>query len=308
MKVTYAFRRGMYYPYTGADFMVPSKDVRPGWLKKIRELGFEGIEVGLDAPYPELSEASARELRRELEDAGVPCACVRGGGGLTNPRTMRVNRQRMEEAVRLAAWLGAGVANTGVGPGLSDPRGRGSAPVGEPASQGSSRLASAEDFERTAAGLREVGAIAEDLGVDVAIEVHQHSLVDNSWSALHLLSLIDRKNVGVNPDLGNIYWTYDVPEESCEAAITALAPHAKYWHCKNMYRVHVPQLESAIFLRVPLPDGEIDYRFALTAMYRANYQGCIAIEGVRFGDQLTADGTSAAYVRRILRELEEGGA
>lgn len=105
-----------------------------------------------------------------------------------------------------------------------------------------------------------------------------------------------------------MYWTYDVPEESCEAAIKALAPRAKYWHCKNMYRVHVPQLESAIFLRVPLPDGEIDYRFALTAMRQANYQGCVAIEGVRFGDQLSADGKSAAYVKHILRELEEGRA
>ena len=52
----------------------------------------------------------------------------------------------------------------------------------------------------------EVAGIAADQGVEISIEIHQNSIADNSWSALHLLELIDAPNVGVNPDLGNIYW------------------------------------------------------------------------------------------------------
>jgi len=207
--------------------------------------------------------------------------------------------------VRFAAWIGADIANMTVGTPAIEPRGRGARNTGESVSQGSSRTASEADFERTAAGIREVGGIASELGVQISIEVHQHSIVDNSWSALHLLDLIDRDNVGVNPDLGNIYWTYDVPEETSEAAIVALAPRAKYWHCKNLLRVHVEEVGRAIFLRVPLPDGEIDYRFAISAMRAAGYGGAVAIEGMREGDQISSDGKSAAYARALLRELDE---
>ncbi len=115
--------------------------------------------------------------------------------------------------------------------------------------------------------------------------------------------MFDLPNVGVNPDLGNLYWTYEEPEEHIEQCIVALAPKAKYWHCKQLMRVHVPELERAYFIKVPLPDGDIDYRFALAAMVDAGYQGYMAIEGCREGDQLYRDGKSAAYAREVLKEL-----
>ena len=55
---------------------------------------------------------------------------------------------------------------------------------------------------------------------------------------------------------------------------------------------------------VPLPDGGIDYRFAITAMLDAGYQGFLAIEGVREGDQLSGDARSVRYCREILDELD----
>ncbi len=140
--------------------------------------------------------------------------------------------------------------------------------------------------------------------MDIAIELHQHSIADNAWSCLHLLDLIDRPNVGVNPDLGNLYWNYEQPEESAEACILALAPKAKYWHCKQLQRLHIPELEGAYFSLVPLPDGGIDYRFAIAAMVEAGYDGYLAIEGVREGDQLYRDGRSVEYCRQILREVQ----
>jgi sugar phosphate isomerase/epimerase len=304
VKVAYAFRRAMYYPYDGPPFVFPPKEARPGWLRQIAALGFDGIEVGLDAVGSEGTEQRARELRRELADAGVPCVAVRGGGSLAHPRLWAASSMRLERTIRLAAWLGAGVANTGLTTPPHDPQGPGAHNWGESTSQGSSRTATEAEYEATAAALRKAGDLAAGLGVDISIEVHQHSIVDNSWAALHLLDLVDRPNVGVNPDLGNIYWTYDEPEETTEKAIVALSPRAKYWHCKNMLRLNIPQLRYSVMQRVPLPDGDIDYRFAISAMRAAGYQGYLAVEGVALGDQLTADGKSLAYVRAILRELE----
>jgi sugar phosphate isomerase/epimerase len=303
MKISYAFRRSVFYPYQdsrGPGNELPPPDVRRAYLQQVRKAGFEGIEVGVASARG--GEAAVKELRRELEGEGVPCAAVRGGGGFANPRTAAQSRERVLEGIHTAAWIGSNLLNMTVGTPPRDPHGAGR-DVGGPLPQGSSRLASHADYEVTARHLRELGGIAADLGVEISIEMHQHSIADNSWSCLHLLDLIDRPNVGVNPDLGNLYWNYDVPEESNEACITALAPRAKYWHCKQLLRVHIPELTHAYYLKVPLPDGEIDYRFAISAMVQAGYPGYLAVEGCREGDQLYRDAKSVEYVRGVLKEL-----
>jgi sugar phosphate isomerase/epimerase len=245
VRISYAFRRSVFYPHQdarGPGNELPPKEVRRKYLKKVRELGFEGIEVGIGSARG--GEAEVRELRRELEGEGVPCAALRGGGGFANPRTAAQTRQRVEEAIRTASWIGSNLVNMTVSAGVRNPQGPGTG-VGERLPQGSSRLASGHDFEVTAKHLRELGGMAADLGVEISIEMHQHTIADNSWSCLHLLELVDRPNVGINPDLGNLYWNYEVPEETNEACIVALAPKAKYWHCKQLLRVHVPELQKA---------------------------------------------------------------
>ena len=297
MKIAYAYRRCALYPYNGGGPPTDAAD-RQRFLKKVKAIGFDGIEL----PAMSLPDADIANLRAELEGEGVPCVAIRGGGGAAHPRVAAANKQNMANAVHFAAKVGAEVVNSTVTTPPRDPNGKGTY-RGEPVSQGSSRLATNADYERTASAVSEVAAVAAGLGVNISIEIHQNSIADNSWSALHLLELIDAPNVGLNPDLGNIYWTYDIPEESCEDAIAALAPHVNYWHCKSLYRVHLPDQELAIYVQVPLPDGEIDYRFAISALVAANYSGYCAIEGVRYGDQFLQDGRSVAYVKSVLADL-----
>jgi sugar phosphate isomerase/epimerase len=240
-------------------------------------------------------------LAKKLADCGTPVVCIRGGGGFDNPRTIARARQAWETNIKLAAWTGAKLVNSTVGGGQRDARLPGYL-TGEPKPQGSSRHASVADFEINARELQRCADMAADLGVTISIEVHQHTIVDNSWSALLLHSMIDRSNVGINPDLGNIYWHYDVPEETNEQAITAMAPHATYWHCKNLYRVYLPHDERAVFLLSPLPDGDIDYRFAVAAMKAAGYDGYMAVEGIRYGDTLGKDKRSVEFARELIAE------
>lgn len=303
MKLAYAFRRGTFYPYVaGQSWALPDGQVRAKYLRHVRDIGFDGIELGLDSfGGSEATREQVLEVRRQLEDAGVPCACVRAGGGLCQPNVAKQNRRRLEKAVQVAEWVGASVVNTAL---ATPPRNRklGSTQVGYPTAPGSSQFATEEDFIRTAQVLHEVGERAGAAGLVITIEVHQHSIADNSWSTLHLLELTDSPHVFANPDLGNIYWDYDVPEESSEEAILALAPHSRYWHCKNLHRVYLPDLERSAFIRVPLPDGDIDYRFAINAMQDAGFDGYLAIEGANLGDQLHADRRSVEYVKGILAE------
>jgi sugar phosphate isomerase/epimerase len=300
MRIVYAFRRSALYPDPGREAELPAKDARRPFLRNAKEAGFDGLEVAV----PQTGEAEARELRNELEEAGLPCLAVRGGGPSLRPRDIKGNQRRMEEAIRAAAWLGAPVVNATIG--MPRPStARGVMQWGEAACWGSSRDATEADFERAAAALAAVAPLAADQGVSIAIEVHQHCLADNSWSALHLMELVNHSAIGLNPDLGNIYWAYHEPEESSEQAIVALAPHSKYWHLKNLRRTYVPGQDYALFHQTPLPDGEIDYRFAIAAMLDAGYQGDFAIEGLRLGDAISADARSASYIRDLIRELRQ---
>lgn len=304
MKITYAHRRSAIYPFDdhgGPGNELPPPDVRGAWLAAVHARGFEGLEVGV---HPRgTADQTIRDLGKELVDAGLPAEVIRGGGGFASPKALSASRERVLRAIHQAHVIGCALINMTVSTPPHDPTGPGAYGTGERISQGGSRYASDADYQISAHHLREVGAIAADHGVSIAIEMHQHSIADNSWSVLHLLDLVGLSNVGCNPDLGNLYWCYEEPEETIERCIVALAPRAKYWHCKQLVRVHVPEVQHAYYTKVPLPDGDMDYRFAVAAMLAAGYTGAMAIEGVREGDQLHRDGRSAAYCRDLFREL-----
>ena len=47
----------------------------------------------------------------------------------------------------------------------------------------------------------------------------------------------------------------------------------------------------------------MDYRFLMTAMLSAGYDGFVAIEGGRVGDQFEMDTRSLKYMRRLEAEV-----
>jgi len=300
VKLCYALRRGVFYPSARDEFgEMPPRAERRRYLPLVKAMGFAAVEVPADEA---IDERSARDLALELADAGLDVGAVRGGGALAHAISGARARHRLECAIRYAGWTGASVVNTAMVSPATNPNGPGAGRQGEQVSQGASRTASEQDFIQTAEHLRAAGRLAADLGVKIAIEVHQGSIADNSTATLHLLDLVDLPSVGANPDLGNIYWQYEHPDETAEAAIVALAPRAVYWHCKNLRRTHIPELHRSFFQRVSLPDGDLDYRFAVAAMLDADYQGYLAIEGAREGDALSQDRRGAEYVQMLLSE------
>ena len=304
LRLCYAFRRATFYPFEmGRVWSMPDQKTKEKYLSTIKDMGFDGIELGIEnLGGLEAIQTATQDIQKELESFGVPCVAIRAGGGLSQPNVAKQNRARLDKAVEIASWIGAEIVNTALG---TPPRNLtlDDSPNGAQTAHGSSQMAIEDDYIQTANALREVGKVAGDSGVNVTIEVHQHSIADNSWSTIHLLDLTDSPNVFANPDLGNIYWNYDIPEETNEQAIVALASRSKYWHCKSLHQVHVPELNHSYFVRVPLPDGDIDYRFAMGAMAEANYDGFLAIEGANTGDQLYKDKKSVEYVRQLMSEI-----
>ena len=300
VKLCYALRRGVFFPSALDEFgQMPPASGRRHYLPLVKAMGFDAVEVGVDESA---DQQAARDLAAELADHGLAVGAVRAGGALNHPLTSERAYEKLQNAIRYAGWTGASVVNTALVSPPTHPNGPGAGRQGEQVSQGASRTASEQDFLLTAERLRRAGELAAGVHVSISIEVHQGSIADNSTAMLHLLDLVGLPNVGANPDLGNIYWHYEHPEETSEQAIVALAPRAVYWHCKNLRRQHIPELRRSFFQRVPLPDGEIDYRFAIAAMLAAGYDGYLAIEGARDGDALSQDRRGLEYVRGILSE------
>ena len=217
-------------------------------------------------------------------------------------KTAALNRNVLDRSIAYATQIGAGVVTGNLMAPQRHYRGDGD-PWGRPVAQDASRSARIAVYERLADDLRAASDTAADSGLTVSLELHQQSPVDNSWSAKVLCDLVDRPNFGINADLGNILWNYDVPEETPEQAVDVIAPLSVYWHCKNVVRVHHPENERAVAWKVSLPDGEMDYRYLMSAMLNANYSGYVAIEGGRMGDQWHIDTRSLTYLKSLETEL-----
>jgi len=308
MRFCYANRRFTLYPQSVNSWDLSAENYTDEFLSRTRDVGFDALEVGVEVLAKLGSEQKIRDFASRLGDFGLAVGCVRAGGTLHDARNGLRNRARLDEAIKYSGWSGAEVVNGAMSAPARHPgHPLGAAPgsvSGWSSSQDASLDATLSVYDELAGVFQAACAKAADVGTNISVEVHQNSPVDNSWSALLLTERVDRPNFGINPDVGNILWTYDVPEESFDAAIDNLAPVAKYWHCKNLHRVYHPENNRSVFIRVPLPDGEIDYRYAISAMHDAGYSGYMAIEGASAGDQWTQDSKSIDYAKAIWDELE----
>lgn len=315
MKYCYAHRRYVLYPdalaIQSVDHLKP-EDYSDEFIRKVASTGFEAIEL----PQTTLAvlgndEAAVKAFGRRFGDAGTPAVALRVGGSFVDPRYAADTRNGLNSAIHYAGLIGAEIVNISIGGPTPNPGKPGNPYPNEiGASFGWSRLevsskdASIFDFERTADELRSACDVASELGITICAEVHPYTIVDNSWSALLIHRLVDRDNFGINPDTGNPYWTYAVPEESTEELMDAVASVSVYWHAKSMVRIYHPENDRAVFVRVPLPDGEIDYRYAMSAMIDAGFDGYMAIESLQSGDQWHKDGRSLQYVKALAAEIE----
>jgi sugar phosphate isomerase/epimerase len=308
MRFCYANRRFTLYPQSVNSWDLSAENYTDAFLSKVRDTGFDAMEIGVEVFSKLGSEQNVRDFASRLIDFGLVVGCVRSGGTMHDAKHGPQNRARLDDAIKYSGWTGAEVVNGAMSaPARIPGHPAGAAPgsqSGWPVSQDASLDAMLSVYDELAGVFQVACAKAADVDSNISVEVHQNSPVDNSWSALLLTEKIDRPNFGINPDIGNVMWTYDVPEESFDEAIDNLAPVAKYWHCKNLHRVYHPENNRSVFLRVPLPDGEIDYRYGISAMHAAGYSGYMAIEGASSGDQWAQDEKSINYAKAIWDDLE----
>lgn len=306
MRFCYAHRRFTLYPQSVDSWSLTPDNYTDDFLKKVKDTGFDALEVGSEVLDQLDGESKVKEFAKRVNGFGLEIGALRSGGTVIDAHHGPANRGKMSRSIQYAGWVGAEVVNGALSSPLKYPTDRADQ-SGWSHSQDASRDQNIFFYDELAKVYQGFCSEAADVNVNVAIEVHQNSPVDNSWSAKLIHQKVDRKNFGINPDVGNVVWTYDVPEEDFDHFMAEVAPISIYWHSKNLHRVNHPENNRTVFLRVPLPDGVVDYRFAISAMADAGFSGYMAIEGVQLGDQWTADKKSLDYAKSIWTEVEKSG-
>lgn len=150
---------------------------------------------------------------------------------------------------------------------------------------------------------RELSDHASSVGVALSIEVYEGTFLGDADSAVALLGDIDRDNVGLNPDLGNLVRA-QAPIEPWEAMAVKLLPLANYWHVKNYSRIEAPA--DGVYYTVPatLAVGLIDYRKAVRYAIAHGFRGAFLAENYG-GDGLGVSADNAHYLRGLIADALE---
>jgi sugar phosphate isomerase/epimerase len=114
--------------------------------------------------------------------------------------------------------------------------------------------------------------IAEANGIRIAVENH----IDfNAQEMLSLLRSVDSPFLGINFDTGNFVRLLDDPVQ----AMDALAPYTYASHIKDL-RVQrgVPANEWYFFSSAPVGDGVVDNAKLIEKLWRADFNGILAVE------------------------------
>ncbi len=260
--------------------------------------GFDGVDISDSWGFANLDAAAVAATRRLLAERGLAVGTVSCmGKTLCHPDLGERNAAAIVHALDIAARLDCRLVNIALG----NPRVPGVVPrMGAADSPGGSRLAIDADYAITAKRLRAIAHRAGELGISVSIEMHDRGLPDTSASLLRILDEVGLPNIGANPDLTNGYRAYDIPPESWQDALRALAPRTNLWHVSNMQRVHFAEIARAAFVERPLGQGDVDYRRALHMMREAGFAGWIVIEYKGSGDAYACIAEGKQYLDALL--------
>lgn len=156
----------------------------------------------------------------------------------------------------------------------------------------------AENFALAVSRVRELGAHAADLGLELTLEMYEDTYLGDGPIARRFVDEVDLANVGLNPDVGNLVRLHRPIDDWLETLALTL-PRANYWHVKNYQRDEDVLRDSYVAVPAPLELGVINYRHAVRDAIALGFDGHFVCEHYG-GDGLGVSAINRDYLRRIL--------
>lgn len=218
-------------------------------LQSIAEAGYRLVEIAPTPPHllmPAFDSGQRRRLRGRLEDLGLTCCSVNPPDLnliSPNPELREVARRYYEEAIRLAADLGASVVVVIAG--------RQSPLVPMP---------SAAAEELSLSQLAALSSVAREVGVALAVETVPFGFTETTGQAVALVEKLGEESVGVAVDVANVFGRQSVGDAVLEAG-----RHLKIAHFSDSWRDR--------WAHTSIGDGEVDISGFLQALSSAGFTG-----------------------------------
>lgn len=291
---------------------VAVQDAEPAlWHRTLREVAAEGFDaVDLTDVWLRPGDLSTRRLDELtdvlLEVALRPVAISVIRRSVIDPENAADNLAYSHRTIDAAARLGIDLVSIGFHRPLLPKQRR---PLWFWTVDGPQDADDDVTRERATAALRELCDHAASVGVRISLEMYEDTLLGSAESAVRIVTDLDRSNLGLNPDLGNLFRLHRPIEPFLETFATCL-PYMNYWHVKSYYRDEDPATGSIATFPAPMETGSMDYRSAIRMAVDAGYHGAFCVEHYG-GDGLSVAARNREYIQRILRALspsrDEGG-
>lgn len=234
-------------------------------IADIGSLGYEGIEV-FDGSLMDYAERPGA-LRDLLEAAGLELVSVYSGANFVYDEILPDELHRIRSAAECAAAVGASILVVGGGARRA---------AGTPDT----------DYERLAAALDDVAAVAEEHGLAACYHPHLTTIVE---APDELDRLMHRTRIGFCPDTAHLAAGGGDPA----TLIRRYPDRVRHVHLKDV------RLDPLAFL--PLGEGELDFAEILRALEEVGYDGWLVVELDSYdGDPREAAQKSMAYLEAFL--------
>jgi sugar phosphate isomerase/epimerase len=146
--------------------------------------------------------------------------------------------------------------------------------------------------------IRELASHDADLGLEIGLEMYEDTDLGTADSAVRFTTDVDRPNVGINADLGNVVRLHR-PVEHWLSMMRKVAPHARYWHAKNYFRTGDETTGLVVTAPAPLELGVISYRVAIKMALEHGFDVPFLYEHYG-GDGLSVSALNHDHIRRVL--------
>lgn len=226
-------------------------------LEWASSLGIEGIELwmGHIERFQE-EQGPLDKLAETLRKYGFEVPAISGyttfSGGFSGEKDLKQEYKSMNRLLDVARQLKCPLIRSFVG-------------------HVSSRRASPEQWGQIVRDMKNVMRMADQYEVNIAVEVHYDTFIDNTESVLLLLEQVNHPRLKLVFDGANL----NVERIDQMEALPVLYPLVEHVHIKNYNWDHESWYKSK---PVSIFEGDIDNRILLKELKRRNYNGYVSLE------------------------------
>ncbi len=159
-------------------------------------------------------------------------------------------------------------------------------------------IATEEQWKWAVEGFQALADGCRDTHLKFAFETHMLYLHDTVAATLKLVERIDRPNVGVNLDYGNIVYFPGHP--AIKETISQIGKRLYYVHLKNSI-----QLFDGERIPTALSEGAINHREYISTLLESGFDGPVCVEAPRSGDREWYAQQDITYIKSVIADCKK---